>query len=156
VLWSFAPLFAEPLSSTPSVLSAPPLLLVHPLPSVCSVSSIFRTFLQVPYPCKFFVCHSYENCGGVHPQFPSWNSSPDISLFPIPFLIKYLQEPVLQPLSFHIHPGIVGYGGVLSVQASSLQTILSSHCGTRTLVPQSAKGPNFFAIRGNNSAPPGV
>ena len=31
-----------------------------------------------------------------------------------------------------------------------------SHCGARTLVQQFAKAPEFFTIRGNNSAPPGV
>jgi hypothetical protein len=35
-------------------------------------------------------------------------------------------------------------------------TIRSSHCGARALVPQSPKARNFFTIRGNNSAPPGV
>src|SRR5216684_6125904 len=31
-----------------------------------------------------------------------------------------------------------------------------SHCGARTLVQQFAKAREFFTIRGNNSAPPGV
>jgi hypothetical protein len=31
-----------------------------------------------------------------------------------------------------------------------------SHCSAKPLVPQSAKAREFFAIRGNNSAPPGV
>jgi hypothetical protein len=34
--------------------------------------------------------------------------------------------------------------------------ILWSHCDARALVPQSANVPDFFTIRGNNSAPPGV
>jgi hypothetical protein len=83
-------------------------------------------------------------------------------LFSILFLFMYLREPILQPLSFHIHPGMGGCTPPTPFRRWDVQTcgrptcFRQSHCGTRTLVPQSAKGPNFFAIRGNNSAPPGV
>jgi hypothetical protein len=39
---------------------------------------------------------------------------------------------------------------------ANVQTIRSSHCSARTLVPQLAKAREIFAIRGNKSALPGV
>jgi hypothetical protein len=29
---------------------------------------------------KSFACHSYENCRGVYPRFPFWNSSPSLTI----------------------------------------------------------------------------
>jgi hypothetical protein len=52
-----------------------------------------------------------------------------------------------------------GYGGCSqcsNVQPSNHQTIFTSHCSAKPLVQQFPKARDFFPIRGNNSAPPGV
>jgi len=64
---------------------------------------------------------------GIHP-FGAKCLSPS---FPIQFLRPYLLSSLLPPFQ-------------------------QSHCGARTLVPQSALAGDFFTLRGNNSAPPGV
>src|SRR6266478_4741604 len=47
-------------------------------------------------------------------------------------------------------------GDTPNVQTFNVPTIRPSHCGQTPLVPQSPKARDFFTIRGNNSAPPGV
>jgi hypothetical protein len=42
------------------------------------------------------------------PPLPILELIPRHLLFSIPFLFMYLREPILQPLSFHIHPGMGG------------------------------------------------
>ena len=78
----------------------------------------------------------------------------------IPFPFRHLRECILQPLSFHIHPGMGGTPrGIQTLGRLDVRTfrrIRSSHCGAHSLVQQFAKAPDFFTIRGNNSAPPGV
>src|SRR5690348_2912897 len=57
------------------------------------LSSLFRTFFQVPYPATPLFASSYENCRGVGTFFPSWKSlrrdDDENSMF-------------IQVLSFHI------------------------------------------------------
>ena len=83
-----------------------------------------------------------------------------IFTYAIPFPFMHLREPILQPLSFHIHPGMgsvpPGHSDVETLGRADVQTIRSSHCSQTPLVQQSAKAPDFFTIRGNKSAPPGV
>jgi hypothetical protein len=51
------------------------------------------------------------------------------------------------------HPGW-GYPPTFKLQ--DVQAVPPSHCGAKPLVQQFAKARDFFPIRGNNSAPPGV
>jgi len=80
---------------------------------------------------------------------PYWYVAPTYPLC-LPLLRKL---PGVYP-KFPFWKGV--YSQLSNVQPSNLQTILSSHCGPRTLVQQSAKAREFFTTRGNNSAPPGV
>src|SRR5258708_37206486 len=56
--------------------------------STFKCSTCKRSFSHLPYAlpssvsCNSFICHSYENCRGVHQQFPFWNSPARFSLFP--------------------------------------------------------------------------
>ena len=43
--------------------------------SLTSLISHLPYFLPSSVSCKSFACHSYENCRGVHQQFPFWNAS---------------------------------------------------------------------------------
>ena len=54
-------------------------------------------------------------------------------------------------------PGVGGpFFDVQTFRRLNVQTIRPSHCSARSLVSQLAKAREMFAIRGNNSAPPGV
>jgi hypothetical protein len=52
--------------------------------ALCLRTSARKPIFHLPYTLpssvspKSFICHSYENCRGVHQQFPFWNSSPTI------------------------------------------------------------------------------
>jgi hypothetical protein len=63
---------------------------------------------------------------GVPPLLPVWNSYPSLGhSHPPSFFSCTYRNPILQPLSFHIHPAM-GYGGCSNVQTFNLQTIKRS------------------------------
>src|SRR5438477_2916258 len=65
--------------------------------SPCSPVSHLPYTLPSSVSCKPFVCHSYENCRGVHQQFPFWNEArAEQAERPVPAL------PSTHVLSFHI------------------------------------------------------
>src|SRR6266478_5188408 len=120
--------------------------------------------------CNPCVCYTSEPPGGLHstfqpPNLPSIQRSNDLSplfSYSCELFCMFLHMRKSQPLSFQALPHSLpkntgwGYSQPSNVQPSNLQTFPPSHCGQTPLVPQSPKARDFFTIRGNNSAPPGV
>ena len=72
---------------------------------------------------------------------------------------KWLTEklsPLDATLTKNTGGGVLHFLDVQTFRRADVQKIRPSHCSRTPLVPQSAKAREFFAIRGNNSAPPGV
>ena len=128
--------------------------------------------------CNPCVCHTSEPPGGLHSTFQHPNISGSPTFKPainptfqrsIPSLFIFLRTllhvfayaqkstPFVSSASalFTKKTGW-GYSQRSNVQPSNLQTFPPSHCSQTPLVPQSPKARDFFTIRGNNSAPPGV
>ena len=139
-------------------------------------SFVFISFAD-PHPLTTIESYRYKNSGGrgsafvrrwgrpclIHSECPA--ASPLEATLPrmlASVASKRLTEGPqrTKPFNCNIYKN-TGWGRhfLLNVQTfrrADVQTTCSSHCSQTPLVPQLVTAREFFAIRGNNSAPPGV
>jgi hypothetical protein len=126
-----------------------------------------------PHPLTPIASIFYKNIGGRVEISTCFELSPYI-LYSCALFCAFLHHRKTQPLSFqtvpHSLPKTTRGGGTSNVPRPNAQTLKRSnvqtfkrsntfppsHCSAKPLVQQFAKARDFFAIRGNNSAPPGV
>ena len=152
----FAPLRPSPLFPSPPL--SPFFLAPY--------SHTYTTATLQPF-CNQFVTHSFPCDGGCTPLSPSRLALPPLAAqkpqFPvvdplwIQALTKCSSRNPFPLLTIHFHGG-----GVPPTSATfrrwtfKRSNVPKSHCRGRSLVPQSAKAPDFFTVRGNISASSGV
>jgi len=151
-------------------------ILSHPR---ISVPPIFRRLFQVPYPVSPLFATLTKTAGvwGYSSHFGTARSVLPVSSCNRPassplnatlmrailqvLILNGLQKNLQARKSFSCNTYKKHRGGcavLTSLPPYFIASCLShpSHCGANTLVPQFAKAQDFFAIRGNNSALPGV
>ncbi len=172
--------FRSTLRRTPKSHAIRPFRAASPtLPILChppvSVHPIFRRLFQVPYPVSPLFATLTKTAGvwGYSSHFGTARSVLPVSscnrpassplnatLMSIPASVDSKWFTVALTLSDATLTKNTGGGCAVltSLPPYFIASCLShpSHCGANTLVPQFAKAQDFFAIRGNNSALPGV